>query len=133
MAGGYTMDTKANEFVEDEEAAIAGGADPDQLKVVPAMSVFDVDDAILKVSHRTAVCRCQSAAWLTETMVAAGGPDRVCLSACVLLLWRLGGGAGVGERRAAGQGQVPARRGHHPAQRPAHRPVQTGRGPHHSE
>lgn len=49
MAGGYTMDLKANDFVEDEEAALAAGTDPEQLKVMPAMSPFDVDALILKV------------------------------------------------------------------------------------
>jgi hypothetical protein len=49
VAGGYTMDLKANDFVEDEEAALAAGTDPEQLKVMPAMSPFDVDALILKV------------------------------------------------------------------------------------
>lgn len=43
------MDLKANDFVEDEEAALAAGTDPEQLKVMPAMSPFDVDAIILKV------------------------------------------------------------------------------------
>lgn len=49
MAGGYAMDLKANDFVEDEEAALAAGTDPEQLKVMPAMSPFEVDALILKV------------------------------------------------------------------------------------